>query len=262
MKLIWNKQVEVRLGIASSIAKESGFSWEQTIADADRLGVSLVQLYLPPEPDSIQNYMQLLDASAYAGFSCYFHLPDSVNSNQLKRYQQNLGQHSKSALFILHEKYFSDNLLDVLLEQQLMIGIENDAPGPEIDLYLKRLSQLNKYGINLTVVFDYSRFYAQFYEKYGTAKIAERSAEIIRFCRDHYVPLVLHVIDHWDVKAQRENWTVLFDGRLPWKKLIKNALDKAPVLKSLVFEYENYNHTEQSIWELGKWITSISHRNI
>jgi len=251
-----------QIGIASSIAKPFGYSWSRTLEAASRLNLSLVQFYIPEDRQELLNQLSSVKSAKTGGFEIYFHLPNVSDMEFLLNSLQLINEYFPDKLYIIHERLFDPKLIGFLAPLKLQIAIENDSATSDILYYHKLLGQLNGSGINFTAVFDYSRFYIQFASGNKVNEIENQAMEIIRFCQRTKTTLLFHVIDHSDQNAMRENWTVLFDGLLSWKDLISYALKETDVLKSLIFEYEDYDQTEKSIERLKSWIKTSELRNI
>lgn len=246
MALRLNKKAErIFLGIASSVAKASGFNWLKTIEIANKLNVSIIQFHLNqfyPEFDWETNLRRFE--------KIYIHLP--VNFNNAHPFINTVKTFSKKPLLIQHERYFAQNDIFFFREYQFPLGFENDQ-NDNYGGYFKQLNTLYSAGINLTAVLDLPRFFYQFSNNYTENDIYNYILDILNWCKDNNISVIIHAIDIVNYHPHHSNWVPIFQGFLPWNDFLSYILKEFIPVQSIIFEYENIANTVKSVYALREW---------
>ncbi len=246
-----NKFNESQIGIASSIACQFNFNWQKTLHFAKELNVSIIQLFLPPIA-LLKQYVNEIESEADNISELYFHLPKPKQAEEISDYYKQLKLRKSVDLIIQHEKFLDGKTLNYIEENKLPFGLENDQTN-NINSYLERLDELKNINIDLTAVIDVSRFYLQYHERFSAKEIYNEIIKILDYCDKQSIPVVFHVIDHVDYEAERNSWTALFSGIIPWKNIFNYAFEHNIFVKSIIFEYEDFHKTKVSVDLLRNW---------
>ncbi len=241
-----NKKEElIPIGIASSVASESGFNWMKTVEIANKLDVSVLQLHLSqycPEFDWDTN---LADFN-----QVYMHLP--ANFYHSNPFINSIKTLSNKPLLIQHECYLNQKDVLFFKKYQFFLGFEND-PNNNLNNYFKQIKKLYSEDINLSAVLDLPRFFQQFQIKYKEKEIYNYIIQILEWCKDINIPVIIHAIDIDDYNAEPSKWVPIFEGILPWKNLLFYVVEKSIPVQSIIFEYEDVVNTEKSVYSLREW---------
>ena len=235
----------IPIGIASSVAAAYGFDWNKCFEIANQLDVNTVQLYLnqiDPEFDwgtNQSSYQQI-----------YVHLPPEFNHSP--PFINSIIKLSSIPVLIQHERYLHSEDITFFREKQLPLGFENDQDS-DIHAYLTSLKQLSDIGLNLTAVVDFPRFYHQFNKKHSEDIIYNQSIEILEWCKNNQIPIIIHAIDISNYNPDHSNWVPIFSGILPWERILTFAIEESIPVKSIIFEYEDITNTEKSVYSLRQW---------
>ncbi len=235
-------------GIASSVAKDHSYSWTKTISYARQLKINVVQLYLP-DSKYINNATHKVLPELENFKEIYFHLPADNNCIQ------HIHTEMKNHLFIQHERLIDPGLIKNIRDNEGSLGIENDNPFG-ISTHLHRIKEAANQNIDVHAVIDPSRYYHYFHQKLSAEMITAKIIDVLKYCSTHNIPVILHIIDHDPFDAHRSNWTPLFKGVIPWPEIFEFIIRNRIQLRSVIFEYENFEHTRQSIDNLIDWFSN------
>lgn len=234
-----NSEIKTLVGIASSVARDHAYSWSKTVRYAQELKISAVQFYLPDSKFINNAYREVLPDLKFFK-EIYFHLPPE-NKNL-----DYIHADMKKYLFIQHERFINSGLINTIQQYKSPFGIENDNRS-EISTFIHHIEDAANHHIDVYAVIDPSRYYHYFYSALSIEIITAEIFNILRYCSKNNIPVILHIIDHNTFVAHRSNWTSLFDGVLPWTKIFDYIIRNRIPLRSVIFEYENFEHTRQSI---------------
>jgi hypothetical protein len=247
-----NKSEElIPIGIASSVTSSSGYNWKKTIEIAKQFDISILQFHIN-QFDSKFEWQK--NQSKFK--QIYLHLPpefDYLHPSILP-----IKKLKTFPILIQHERYLQKKDIAFFIEMNLPLGFENDQAN-ELNTYFNSLKSLLAKRLNLTSVIDFPRFFHQFHEKYSEELIYNQIINVLKWCKDNQVPVILHAIDIANYNPARSNWVPIFRGILPWTKFLTFILEESIPVKSLIFEYEDIINTEKSVYSLREWFSSIQY---
>ncbi len=235
----------LNIGIATSVARDQHFSWKTTFQLARGAGLPHVQFYVDALP-RIQSNKSLI-AQDGNGTEFFFHLPSLSEPETVKAMiHQILEIRQKPTLFIVHQNYLPNLQSIASGTENLLFAVENDQPNAEPLQFLELVKQNN-----FTPVLDIPRFYHQ---NFGNRKLAEISSQIFELI-EHLlvmdVPFLIHAIDFDRLSpGNRDTWCPLFEGIVPWTKILEMVCNRQEFLKSFILEYENRDMTQKSLRNL------------
>ncbi len=235
----------LNIGIATSVARDQHFSWKTTFQLARGAGLLHVQFYV----DSlarIQSNKSLI-AQNVDGMDFFFHLP-SLNDPEIAKtmIKTILEIRQKPTLFIVHQNYLHNLQSIASSTENLLFAVENDQPNAEPLEFLELVKENN-----FTPVLDIPRFYHQ---NFGKRKLSEISCQIFELI-EHLLTMdarfLIHAIDFDRLSSgNRETWCPLFEGIVPWTKILEMVCNRQEFLKSFILEYENWDMTQKSLRNL------------
>ncbi len=245
-----NSRSKSQIGIATSIARTAGYDWRETLRLAQDLDVRLVQFYLPPI-EHLEVELQTLRDELPIDWQTLFHLPPCPHSKMFG-YLRTLKKYFPASVLIQHEKFFNRKTEDAISEAGFLPAPENDAlSGAELSSFREQLVSILKHNnAKLVPVLDISRFFHQFHHRYESEAITREALSILQLIQQYDLPLILHVIDHISFAAKRRNWRPLFNGDLPWKRILQDVILQNINLRYVIFEYETPDSTASSIKNL------------
>jgi len=238
------------IGVASSVAKQFGYSWQKTLEFARKEHLNPIQLYLPQQLTA--EHIRII--SQLKAEDLYLHLPVKFNKESIQQIVQK--KEFSATLFIQHEKYLANDDLDFLQNSSLKLGVENDSDS-EVGSFLKFIKRLNERGLLQSAVLDIPRFYKQFHKKNSVESITAEIVKVLKFCSYERIPVIFIIIDSISFSMDREEWTVLFNGLVPWKKIFIAGKKLYIPLKSYLFEYEDYDMVKKSVIALREFLCNV-----
>ncbi|MEJ2055596.1 MAG: hypothetical protein P8X42_16905 [Calditrichaceae bacterium] len=232
----------IPVGIASSVLAIENYNWKNTSQLARKLNVSIVQLHLN-QFDSLSGLMQIQKKFS----DVILHLPTKLNYNH--PLILNFNKSSSIPILIQHDKYLDNKTIDFFIKNQFTLGFENDRER-DIDAYLSRLSYLKSLGLKLKAVLDCPRYFHQFYKEAKPEIITDKILHILNWCKHHNTEIIIHAIDVKSFNPDKSNWTQILTGIIPWKHLLEIVINRAIPVRSIIFEYEDIDMTEKSVYSL------------
>ncbi len=235
--------------MASSVAKASGFNWMTTIEIANNLDVSVIQFHLNqfyPGFDwktNLESFDQI-----------YMHLP--VNFNHDHPFINVTKTLAKKPMLIQHERNLTEKDIIFFEKYNFPLGLENDQDD-NYDGYFEQLITLYSAEINLIAVIDLPRFFHQFNSICKEKDIYNYILDILNWCKDSRIPVVIHAIDIANYNPHHSNWVPIFKGLLPWDDFLTYIIKEFIPVQSIVFEYEDVANTEKSIYFLKEWFERL-----
>jgi len=236
----------IPIGIASSVAKASGFDWMKTIEIANKLNVSVIQLHLNQFKPEFNWQLNLAERFK----QIYIHLPADFNYKH--PFVASLKNIPNSPLLIQHERYLNRDDIDFFIASRLPLGFENDQQN-YLYGYFDQLKKLHYLGLNIAAVIDLPRFYHQFIGKQDEKEIYNHILNVLTWCKSLQISVIMHTIDIADYQPKQASWTPIFEGILPWKEVLTFSIKESIPVKSIIFEYEDFPNMEKSICLLREW---------
>ena len=236
----------IPIGIASSVAKASGFDWIKTIEIAEKLSLQVIQFHLnqyKPEfnwqNDLIRRFEQI-----------YIHL--SAELSYSHPFINLIKESPNKPLLIQHQRFLDQEDISFFIKNSFLLGFENDNRS-KLNDYFYQLQKLHSTGLNLSAIVDLPRFYHQFQNNHKEDEIFNHILKILKWCKTNEIPIVVHAIDIADYQSDYDNWVPVFEGILPWNDFFSFIIEDKIQIKSIIFEYEDVPNTEKSVYSLRKW---------
>ena len=246
------------LGVATSIAKNNQFSWQDTIDFTLSLKLNSIQFYLPhnkilPEISNIYKFKNI-----------YLHLPNDYDSglNELISISSEYKKSYKSDKILFHQKESLSNerTLDIIKKfnhQGLVVGIENDG-GKELYSYYELIEFFTMNKVKFFAVLDIHRFYHDYYEKHETEMILEMIFKLFNLYSQNKIKIVLHIIDSKSFSSDRNMWVPLLNGIVPYPDIFNLISKKQIDIESIIFEYESKKSVSSSLKNLKKYFSIMN----
>ena len=235
----------IPIGIANSVFKTTDYDWIKTIEFANQLKISILQLHIGQFDPEYNWSIKICNFS-----EVYLHLFTDTNCSQLPL--ETINRNLKTPILIQHERYIQLKDIEFFKNNQLSLGYENDQDKLLGD-YFSSLNDLHRHKLNITAIIDFPRFFHQFLAKHSEQDVYNQIINILIWCRDNHIPVILHAIDINDYDPHVSKWVPLFSGILPWNKFLKFVLNESIPIKSIIFEYEDTINTEKSVYSLREW---------
>jgi len=223
-----------------------GYDWTKTAVLAKELNLPVLQLHLN-QFESLSVFNKILNDFN----DVYLHLPPVVDFKH--PLISNPDYLTSISALIQHDQYFDDTHIKYFQKNRIKPGFENDREN-EIDTYIKRLKKIHFSGLALTAVLDCPRFYHQYHTVFLPDQILNRIIHNFIWCKNHNLEIVLHVIDVKDFTPDKSNWVSIFNGILPWEKILSFIIAESIPVRSIIFEYEDIDMTENSVYCLKQWL--------
>jgi len=242
----------IDLGVATSIAKENNFSWQDTVDFAIRYNLSTIQFYLTQNNN-------LPKTSNYSNFkNIYLHLPleYDLKIKELILFALDFRKLYDSNKLIIHQKESLSfletyEIIKIYNQAGFVVGIENEG-NKDLRSYQKFIQYLSKNKSNFFVVPDIHRLYFNYAKNYSEKEIYNEICDIFDLCKVNESRIVLHVIDSISYKSNRNDWVAMFKGILPYSNLLNFISKKRIDIESMIFEYESPNPVIKSLENLKK----------
>lgn len=243
-----------QIGVATSVSREFDYSWQDTIDFCAQNFITCVQFYHSFETESfpIKDSQKIIDA--------YVHLNEKFNEHpeKIDKFFQDFAKLFRMNGFIVHEDWLNNQEyvagLDLL---QCPVGIEN-ANGPKLSSFIEILENLNIKKNQIFAVLDIHRFYNNFYKDYAEELITDHIFSLIKWLKSREMNYILHIIDSKSYSEKREDWCPLFEGVIPYGKILFQIMKYNYYPARLIFEYEDKKNTLYSIQNLNKFGQAIN----
>ena len=243
----------IELGVATSVAKDNHFSWQDTVDYALNQNLNSIQFYVPQN----KNLPQI---SSPANFkNTYLHLPINYDSNlkELILFATEFKRNYNSNKLIIHQNEslsFQDTneIIEKINWAGFLVGIENEG-SENLNSFFELIEYLSKSDSKFYAVLDIHRFYFNYCAKYKEETIFKVICQLLDFCSKSKLNIVLHVIDSKLFKSNRDDWVPMFEGIVPYSQLLKYISDIQINMESLIFEYESYDSVTNSLENFKKF---------
>jgi hypothetical protein len=247
----------IDVGVATSIAFDNQYSWQDTYDFAITNQLNSIQFYVTPD-------YRLPIISDFKHFkNIYLHLPIDydVRVKDLMLFINNFVTKYHSKKLIIHQKegltfQKQASIIREYYENKLLVGVENEGQ-QDLGIFLDLIQFLNQTGIKFFVIVDIHRYFFNYIDKYEDKEIFLMILETLDYCKNNNLPIVLHVIDSMSFKGDRQDWIAILEGIVPYRQLFKTILKKKIDIESIIFEYENYQHVKKSLDNLKKFDYNI-----
>lgn len=243
------REDRIPVGIATSVAGAFGFDWMKTIEIANNLNVSILQFHLN-QFDPKFNWKTNQESFD----QIYMHLP--IDFHHDHPFINATKKHSKKPMLIQHERYLTEKDIIFFKKYNFPFGLENDQDD-NFDGYFEQLITLYSAEINLTAIIDLPRFFYQFKSIYKEKDMYNYILDILNWCKDSRISVVIHAIDIANYNPDHSNWVPIFEGLLPWDDFLAYTIKEFIPVESIVFEYEDMANTKKSIYFLRKWFERL-----
>jgi len=242
----------IDLGVATSIAKENNFSWQDTVDFTLRYNLNTIQFYnthnnILPKISNISNFKNI-----------YLHLPIEydLKLEELILFATEFKKIYNSSNLIIHQKEYlsfqeTNEIIGKFNKAGFFVGIENEG-NEDLRSYNNLIQYLSKNKSNFFVVPDIHRLYFNYVKNYSEKEIYNEICEILDLCKVIGSKIVLHVIDSISYKSNRNDWVAMFRGILPYSNLLKYISEKRIDIESMIFEYESYSPVINSLENFKK----------
>ncbi len=241
-----------RLGIATSVARDENFSWQVTLQRARKANIRHVQFYIKKTTGLAEALQNLISGSSQ--IFPYFHLPPSEDEGQISEILTTLSRYFPRRFVVIQHQPFWETLHTMQgAFPAMIIAVENDAPKQTPHDFL-RFAEKTFTSKSFWAVVDVARFYHQAPPLLTDRALEKQILDLFVFLQEKSIPFLIHAIDIKNRQPQRENWCPLFDGRIPWHNFLKALRKSSDLLKSFLFEYENWNMCLSSIRRLREEI--------
>lgn len=243
----------IDLGVATSIASNNHYSWQDTVNFTKDYNLNTIQFYIPQETV----LPQLSEYSDYK--NCYLHFPNDYNVNLEKyiKFSKKFKLFYNTKKVIIHQK--EDQVLretKIIVNKcnlnNLAVGIENEGSA-ELYSYFKLIEYLQKSKLNIFAVIDIHRFYYNYISKYKSEEFIEMITKLLRFCHSSKINIILHVIDSKSFNSNRYDWVPIFEGIIPYSKLLDYIFKENIYIESIIFEYESLFNVIKSLENMKKF---------
>ncbi len=242
----------IDLGVATSVAKNNNFSWQDTVDFASSLKLNSIQFYIP------QNRILPQVSNLIKFENIYLHIPNDYDLilDELILFTSNFKKLYDSDKLIIHQKESlsfqeTKKIAEQLNCAGLQVGIENEGT-KNLYSYLELIEFLSKSDTKFYIVLDIHRFYFNYVAKYKEEVIFKVICQLLDFCSKSKINMVLHVIDSKSFKSNRSDWVPLFEGIIPYSQLFKYISTNKIDIESIIFEYESYLSVTKSLENLKK----------
>jgi len=242
----------IDLGVATSIAKENNFSWQDTVDFALEHKLNTIQFYVT------QNSILPQISNASNIKNIYLHLPIDydLKINELILFAKDYRKLYKSNKLIIHQKESlssqqTHEIISKYYHVGFLVGIENEG-NEDLRSFQKLIQYLSKNKSKFFVVPDIHRFYFNYQINYSENEIYNEICKIFNLCKVFGSRIVLHVIDSISYKSNRNDWVSMFKGIIPYSNLLNYISEKRIDIESIIFEYESYNPVIKSLDNLKK----------
>jgi hypothetical protein len=229
----------IDLGVATSVAKDNHYSWQDTIDFANSLDLNTIQFYVPhnkilPTILNIENFKNI-----------YLHLTNDYSDalNKSISISSEFKKSYKSNKIIIHQNESFSNKKHLDLTNNFnqagsLVGIENDG-GNDLYSYSELIKYLNTSEIKFFAVIDVHRFFHDNYNKIKEDLILDEILKLLVLCTENEINIVLHIIDSRSFNSDHNMWVPFLKGNVPFSKLFEFILNKNIIIESLIFEYES-----------------------
>jgi hypothetical protein len=243
----------IDLGVATSIAKDNQYSWQDTVNFANSLDLNTIQFYVPrnkiiPKISNIENFNNI-----------YLHLPNDYYTylNESVSGSTNFVKLYKSNKIIIHQNESISNkkYLDLIKNSNqagLLVGIENDG-GKDLYSYSELIKYLNTSEIKPFAVIDVHRFFHDYFNKYKEDFILDEILKLLVLCKRNNINIVLHIIDSKSFNSDHNMWVPFLNGSIPYSRIFEFISNKNIIIESLVFEYESKGLVLTSVKNFKKY---------
>ena len=234
-----------KVGIATSVAKEYGFSWQKTIEWALSEKLEHIQFFINPQTLK----QDLIFYLKYAqGLQAYFHLPSQAGEATVHYCLHTLRSLLGKAPIVLvqHQQWAQTVQRFLPFYSEMILAVENDSPETEPHAFMDFL-QTQVLPHQNWAVLDIPRFYFQAPGRISSRDITAQIDLLIEFLGKHSVPFLIHAIDQTDRGGDRSHWKPFLQGDLPWLHFIGKIKNVCSELKCLLFEYENWDMAKEGI---------------
>ena len=247
----------IDLGVATSIAKDNQYSWQDTVDFANSLDLNTIQFYIPlykilPKISNIENFKNI-----------YLHLTNdyytnlnksiSVSSEFIKSYKSN------KLIFHQIESISNEKYLDLIKKYNqagLLVGIENDK-GNDLYSYSELIEYLSKNEVKIFAVIDVHRFFHDYYNKFEDYLILDEILKLLALCSENKINIVLHIIDSKSFKSDHNMWVPFLNGVVPYSRIFDFILNKNINIESVIFEYESKEPVVSSLTNFKKYYSFL-----
>lgn len=242
----------IDLGVATSIAIDNQYSWQDTVDFAKKNRLNTIQFYIP---ENIK-IPQISNLPLFK--NCYLHFPNDYDST-LERclsFSNDFKKMYNSEKIIIHQKEdltFNESkiIIECINQNDLFVGLENEGQ-TDLFSYFNLLEYLSKSVNKMFAVIDIHRFYNNYNSNYNNEEIIEMIFKLLEFCQSLDLKIILHIIDSKSFKNNRNDWVPIFEGIIPYSRLLNFIYNKKINIESIVFEYESLADVKNSLENMKK----------
>jgi hypothetical protein len=245
-----------KLGVATSIAQKSRYSWPYTVDFCIRNNLSLIQFYWQ-YPVPLVKKSQVLNIPTR-----YLHLPSAPDSSSsilnLSVACSDFIKLYRSDKVIIHQQDDDRSGSDETLIAQLndlgcKVGIENHR-SESLTGYQSSLYTWYQKQYKIFAVIDVHKFFNRFYQVHSAQEILQAVTDLFLCCRELKLTLVLHIIDSRSFNSNRELWCPVFEGVVPYTQIFNIMKNLQVDCEGFILEYEDEIMTIESIRRLRPYI--------
>lgn len=243
----------IDLGVGTNIASINQFSWQDTVNFTNYYNLNTIQFYIPED-------ILLPQLSEYSRYkNCYLHFPNDydVNLEKYITFSKKFQKLYQSSKVIIHQKESQSieetkYIIDKCNLHNLAVGIENEGSA-DLYSYFKLIEYLQISKLKIFAVIDIHRFYYNYISKCKAAEIFDMIGNLLSFCNSTKIKNVLHIIDSNSFNSDREDWVPIFEGIIPYAKLLEYIFKENIYIESIVFEYESFINVIKSLENMIKF---------
>jgi hypothetical protein len=228
----------IDLGVATSIAKDNHFSWQDTVDYARKQNLNSIQYYVP------QNKILPITSNLANLENTYLHLPIDYDSKteELILFSKDFKSNYNSNKLIFHQKESlvfqkTKEVIEKFNQAGFLVGVENEG-SKDLNSYYELVNFLSESNVKFYAVLDIHRFYCNYSDKFENELIFEMICKLIDFCSKSGIKIVMHIIDSKSFKINRDDWVPLFEGIVPYPQLLNYISKMKITIESIIFEYE------------------------
>ncbi len=248
--------MDIPIGVANSVSFNFGYDPFDSINYANQSGFDIVQIYLAPDFVSQEsNLKKLTDTLKTHQFSgTYFHAHGLLNPNFLSQdYARiifaflNDVQADRLVIHFDEKASIEDGLsvIETLTNENKRVYLENyfqesgqKSAEKNLRKYMALFTLANSQEVQLRPVIDIPRF---FNDRLGLPE-----AEALQWCYQFFnyfgnrqIPLLLHLIDAEDTDQNRNSFTTIGEGYIPYQKIFDFMNKTSTPLEGIILEYED-----------------------
>lgn len=242
------------IGTATSVAKDNNYDALDTLQFAKENNISLVQVYLNNELKTQPGL--IAEAAHFAGqndISLICHSPTSLNPGI---FEKDTIPRAKELLKFQNQKKLTVHF-DESVHLEEAVGLIEKLAGEGLHVYLENFYADTKETALLNNINTFNAIFSAAKEKklpvipvidlprLFKENITSRcdslflTTVVLHFLHVHSFPIGLHMIDFSDYSQDRDCWTAVGKGLMPYKKIFDFCTNTGMVFDHCVLEYED-----------------------